>query len=355
LTQLKLIAQIKLFFNADHAEEVHKTRVNLSAIIFSGSDYLWCGTDEYTKIERLTRSKEDPNTFSDHQVYQLRDLIPNFDESEGELDIEGLDYQDGYLWFIGSHSTKRKKSKGDIVTKGRLKDVIQEPNRYFLARIPLNEQSELVNTDGTRKIGWLPRYSLTEMLKKDPYLGSIIKSKLPGKDNGFDIEGLAVHNQRVFIGLRGPVLRGIAVMIEIEIAKQSGNELKLKKINDSNSFYRLHFLDLAGSGIRELCFDGDELLVIAGPTMDLDGLITLYRLKQVLNLPENSLSNLENQRLEILGEIPHATQSDRAEGLAVYPQEDDLLCVAVVYDRPKSERLLEETGVFGDIFQIDCE
>ena len=56
---------------------------------------------------------------------------------------------------------------------------------------------------------------LTEALRGDEHLGSFLA--IPGKDNGFDIEGLAVAGERLFIGLRGPVLRGWAVILEVEL------------------------------------------------------------------------------------------------------------------------------------------
>ena len=40
---------------------------------------------------------------------------------------------------------------------------------------------------------------------------------LPGKDNGLDVEGIAVAGPRVYLGLRGPVLRGWATIVEIAV------------------------------------------------------------------------------------------------------------------------------------------
>jgi hypothetical protein len=42
---------------------------------------------------------------------------------------------------------------------------------------------------------------------------------LPGKDNGFDVEGLAVFGARLFVGLWGPVLCGWAVILELNSKK----------------------------------------------------------------------------------------------------------------------------------------
>jgi Protein of unknown function (DUF3616) len=84
----------------------------------------------------------------------------------------------------------------------------------------------------------------------------------------------------VAIGLRGPVLRGIAILLEIEVELGSSHELNLKTITDDGRQYKRHFLDLNGLGIRELCWEenGESLLVLAGPTMELDGSHSLFRL-----------------------------------------------------------------------------
>jgi hypothetical protein len=46
---------------------------------------------------------------------------------------------------------------------------------------------------------------LTRALADDPHFGPYMA--IPGKDNGFDIEGLAVDGHHLLLGLRGPVLR----------------------------------------------------------------------------------------------------------------------------------------------------
>lgn len=56
---------------------------------------------------------------------------------------------------------------------------------------------------------------LTKALRRDGHLRSYFS--IPGKDNGFDIEGLAVVGKKIFLGLRGPVLRGWAVILELAL------------------------------------------------------------------------------------------------------------------------------------------
>lgn len=54
------------------------------------------------------------------------------------MDIEGMDSADNYLWLTGSHSTKRKKSKGKGASKDlqRQATIKQDANRCLLTRIP---------------------------------------------------------------------------------------------------------------------------------------------------------------------------------------------------------------------------
>ena len=149
-----------------------------------------------------------------------------------------------------------------------------------------------------------------EALAEDPHLGAFIKAAIPGKDNGFDIEGIAVVQNRIFLGLRGPVLRGWAVMLEIELEESAPGLLKLKEIACDRELYRKHFINLNGLGIRDLYLDGEDLLILAGPTMDLDGPISVYSLENVMNLKGNTFTTPE-----IVMQIPNGNRDDRAEGI----------------------------------------
>ena len=46
---------------------------------------------------------------------------------------------------------------------------------------------------------------------------------------------------------------------------------------DDGRGYRKHVLRLDGLGVRDLCPHGEDLLVLAGPTMDLDGPVHVFR------------------------------------------------------------------------------
>jgi hypothetical protein len=48
-----------------------------------------------------------------HRQFRVADFIKLPELEDQEIDIEGLAYAGHYLWFVGSHSWKRKKPKSD--------------------------------------------------------------------------------------------------------------------------------------------------------------------------------------------------------------------------------------------------
>lgn len=192
---------------------------------------------------------------------------------------------------------------------------------------------------------------LMEALAEDEHLGPFLSMKLPSKDNGFDIEGLAVHGNQIFLGLRGPVLRGWAIILEIDVEESAPGTLALKDLGDGD-LYRKHFLDLNGLGIRELCLHQGDLLILAGPTMDLEGAMQLFRLKDALDHSNDMLWDQDSGALEVVFELPFTLGSDHAEGLTLFPclgYEDGLM---VVYDSPDTARRVDEGAVFADVFRL---
>jgi hypothetical protein len=175
---------------------------------------------------------------------------------------------------------------------------------------------------------------------------------VPAKENGFDIEGIAGRGDRVFLGLRGPVLRGWATVLELEVKTTKSGRLKPRKIGPDGKRYAKHFLDLHGLGIRELAFDGDDLLLLAGPTMDLDGPVTLYRWRGVLEAPGQSV--VPSDRLEPVLDLPYGRGEDHAEGICWLAGDDGARELLVVYDSPAKHRLHDHTAIEADVFVLDA-
>lgn len=331
---------------------------DLSAIALTPDKHLWLGSDETTTLERL--SQVDAHTFGDHQNFQLADVIELPASTEEEIDIEGLAYADSYLWIVGSHSTKRKKPKPDKKEKKNLKrlaTIESEANRYILARIPVINGSLLPSyphPENPSQALTAAKLELTEKgnllmdaLESDPHLGSFIVSKIPGKDNGFDIEGIAVSNQTIYLGLRGPVLRGWAILLEIEVEQISPTHLGLKEIGLEGQRYKKHFINLGGLGIRDLCFDGQDLLILAGPTMELDGPVKVFRIKNGFGRSDEGLV-WEPERIL---DIPHGEGKHHAEGMTLFAPITQQSSLLVVYDSPDETTLSDgATGVLADVF-----
>jgi len=273
-------------------------RDGLSVVVQVGNA-LWLANDETASLERLTLAG--PGTpgaglhAGGHRQFPLEHYLdlpapptPEAAKPE-EVDVEGLAWDQGYLWLVGSHSLKRKRPSAKGGTEKALRQlarVSSDPNRYLLARIPLVAEAGghvLARRDAAsgRVAGQLRGdgrgNDLTRALRQDEHLAPFLA--IPGKDNGFDIEGLAVLGKRLFLGLRGPVLRGWAVILEVEPRDAAGNPsvLELVDIGPAGRPYRKHFIDLDGLGIRDLCVQGSDLLILAGPTMDLDGPVAVFR------------------------------------------------------------------------------
>jgi len=183
----------------------------------------------------------------------------------------------------------------------------------------------------------------------DPHLARFLT--IPGKDNGFDIEGLAVTAEKVFVGLRGPVLRGWAVVLELSVNTSDSSHLALNHIGPDDRPYKKHFLDLKGLGVRELCVHGEDLLVLAGPTMNLDGPTSIYRWKGAINSPRESLVRAD--QLEHVQEIPFGVKTDHAEGITIVSGDEQPPQLFVVYDSPSATRKEGTDGVKADVFDLN--
>jgi hypothetical protein len=338
-----------------------KARDNISAVVLH-DNHLWLGGDEGTSIDRMTR--DGSGNFGSHTRFELKDLLALPAPAKEEIDIEGLDVDGGYLWLIGSHSAKRKTAdseKSPAKNVERLATIEMDGNRFTLGRLPLNASAEPVakheSLTAARVKGDARGNLLTAALKHDRHLGRFVPvtsdgasiEGIPSKDNGFDVEGLAVSGNRVFLGLRGPVLRGWATVIELRVMA-SGDGLLLDPIGAEGEPYRKHFLQIDGLGVRELAIDGKDLLVLAGPSMDLDGPVFIYRWRNALEARAESLTFREDL-IELVA-VPFGEGSDHAEGLTIVTRTP--LSVLVSYDSPHPSRLdsTDGSGVTADIFDV---
>jgi len=350
------------------AEPIRTIRLNFIPELFSVAldlsaarvidQTLWLGSDETAHLEAFSLGDNEGNN---HRSTAITAYLPLPHGDAQEVDIEGIACSDHYLWVVGSHSWKRKRVNLDehdaAKNMARLKILSREENRYLIGRIPL-VAGELHKScphpllpHKTLTAAQLKREKhgnqLTRSLRHDDHLGEYLKANIPGKENGFDVEGIAVADDRIFLGLRGPVLRGWAILLEVQVKEKHPGELRLKKIGPGGERYRKHFLNLRGEGIRDLCFYQEDLLVLSGPTMDLTGDTQIFRLA-------NALEALKAETLlepEPILTIPGAFGADKAEGMTLLPGTSP--SVLIVYDAPQQKRLnAETTSVLADVFAL---
>jgi Protein of unknown function (DUF3616) len=342
------IAQVPLTFSdwkpIRHLEDpLHK---DLSAVTRIG-DCLFLACDETASVERLRRL--DDGSFGDHQHFVLDALVGLPAGAEGEMDIEGLCADGGFLWIVGSHSRKRSKPKRDendhTEALRKMEEIEREPNRYFLGRVPLVEEAPGLFTpapsEGARQAAWLRlgkrRSALERWLAADPHLGPFLS--VPSKENGFDVEGLAVHGTRVWLGLRGPVLRGHAVVLDLELKQKAPDRLKAGRI-DGERRYRKHLLDTRGLGIRDMRFAGDDLLLLVGPTMSLEGPAFVLRWRGAAH--DDASGVIAPERIETVAELPYQLHVDHPEGIELWPEAGSG-ALLIIYDAPAPERTDSDT------------
>ncbi len=350
---------VQIVFSSKYAE----LREALSGVVHSG-DTLWVVNDETTHLERFSADGTDAHgnpLFSNHTRFAVADYLDLPAGDGKEIDTEGLACQDGWLWFIGSHSLTREKPDGkDAVEKvfRQLSTVSREGNRFLLARLPLDDQHTPQTTlqqgqtlrHAARLQGDANGNDLTQALANDPHLQAFLN--IPCKENGLDIEGLAVNGERVFLGLRGPVLRGWACILELQPVEDAHDPalLRLSPIGENGALYRKHFLKLDGLGVRDLCVDGDDLLILAGPTMSAEGAERVYRWRGGANPQQESA--VEGKELRAILEIP-VSEDDHAEGICLFSTSDGKTDLLVVYDPAADSRLPDKKTVNADLFVLD--
>jgi hypothetical protein len=333
---------------------------DLSAAARASDGSLWVAADERAAIEVLTADSKLAHSFSQHRCHPLSKALGIAEDAE--IDIEGfaMEPDSSALWLIGSHSAKRKKpkGKGHRADLERLARVETEPSRFVLARTAIERGApRLERGRGLWQFDHEGTGALFELLAGDEHLAPFLPSMragapppIPGKDNGFDIEGLGFFDGRLLIGLRGPVLRGWAFVLDLELMPHADGSLAVS--HNGERAYRKHALDLDGLGVRELIVEDDGVLVLAGPTMALDGAHRLFRWSGGPRVKGDSIVAQENGVLEPLFDLPWGPGVDRAEGVARFDWFEENDSILVVYDSPGPRRMLGECAVLADVFAI---
>ncbi len=317
-------------------------------------DTLFLAADERAAVDRLAQTGR--HGWGNQERFELSDLL-DLADPEAEADLEGLAADGEWLWVLGSHARTRpkpEKAEQECIDLSVLANLKDTRPRCLLARLPLvqgeNGLLTPVKKDGKRKAGLVQQTKngslLAKALKHDPLIGPF--TYIPAKEGGLDIEGIAVCGERVALGLRGPVITGHAVLLELNVHAKPSGQLHIK----GDPIKRL--LAMEGLGIRDLKRCGDDLLILAGPTTALSGPCALYRWRGWANDPPQDPERVRLHRPERVLEIPFGRGEDHPEGLALWGEQDgEARQILVIYDSPSKQRLDRKTGaITADLFDL---
>jgi hypothetical protein len=187
---------------------------------------------------------------------ELIRLVP--DKENGfefdELDAEGVAYDGGFFYVVGSHGAPRKSG------------MPVDASRFFIFRFKVNEQSgkpdfkfsdEEVDTKAIEKSS-----KLRDVIRKAPPLASFAEKPL-NDENGANIEGIAVKGPAIFLGFRGPVVSANAFILEVDVNRVFG---------PGDLDFAIHPIPLGeNTGIRDLAALKTGMLILSGPAADIPG------------------------------------------------------------------------------------
>jgi hypothetical protein len=276
-----------------------KAAEDLSAIGRVGA-YLIVGADEGTGPDGDINIIQVLSRQADDQYVVINDIVVFTGDRENgrELDIEGIAVEGEYIYVVGSHSSKRKKVKaGKSYKKNRKifnhKNIDDESNRDWLYRLKVNAQMQLTEKK---------EITLREIIRKDKVLKTF--SQIPSKENGIDIEGIAVVDEWIYVGFRGPVFRNNYVPV-----------LKLKFDNPENTASLL-WVNFGGGGIRDMAKVDDGFLIISGPVGDGPGPYSVHHWDGRDMIPGKKREPAEIGKMIKLGDID-SPEGGKAEGILV--------------------------------------
>ena len=267
---------------------------DLSAIGQVGS-YLVIGGDEAVGPDKDLNIIQVLSKQEDGQYVVGEDiLLPDVESDGGELDIEGIAVDGNFIYVVGSHSFRRNKARSKKSVKrnrktfnqGKIKD---EPSRDWLHRIEVNQQVQPLATMSI---------SLRDVISDNEALEAF--SEIPSKENGVDIEAIAVADGWVYVGFRGPVFSDNYVPVlkfEFDQHEKSANLL---------------FVKLDGGGIRDMASVQDGFLIVSGPVGDAPGPYQVYHWNGLDMVPGKGRDDTKGY-IKKLGNID--VSKGKAEGL----------------------------------------
>jgi Protein of unknown function (DUF3616) len=210
-----------------------------------------------------------------------------------EADLEGLCSDGERFYATGSHALGRKVPD-------------HQPSRHHVYRMRLKG-------DG-KGLKCVVSHALEPLLENDALVARHYLKRLNAAERGLDIEGIAVRDGRMLLGLRSPALAGQAFVLSVATTTLFGDAPSRQQ-----SVERFALPLGEGAGIRDLAAVDDGVLILSGPSTDEDEApfaLWLWRDDQKL------------VRLGAFGDLGKA----KAEGLLVLATKDGSYDLLVLFD-----------------------
>jgi hypothetical protein len=201
-----------------------------------------------TTGERVCLMAFDEGTQARYATLRPNQLVPDahpvvLTVGQGELDAEGAATDGHYIYVTGSHSTKRS-------------DCSSNPNSRQVLRLTVDPATARGRPESLRESSRLWQVMATIPALKDHVGERQCLGSEPGQ-LGINIEGLAVHDDLLYFGFRGPVIDGEAWVLSVDAAALFGG---------ADPTPQLSRLALgAHRGIRDMVAVKDGFLLLAGP------------------------------------------------------------------------------------------
>jgi hypothetical protein len=248
------------------------------------------------------------------------------DKFEGkalELDGEAVAFADGFFYVVGSHGHPRDADHKLDPVRDKAKIAANIKAGSKVVRIKLDPAT--VDAEGKLKADAKPEITVSDKLRPKLQEWRSLEPHVDQRldENGLTIEGAAVKNERLYVGMRGPLLNGDRDVAPV----YSASLFSLFEGGHADP----HVVDLrlgeAGRGIRDLVAIDKGFLVLAGPGTEAEGDYTVF------------FWDGESAATESLGTLPKFTDDKgrqvRPEGLLPLDSGKDGLRLLVLFDRGK--------------------
>ena len=247
-----------------------------------------------------------------------------------EMDIEGIAVDGSTVYVVGSHAVVRKKVRCEPIGGCTLD--CKRPRDYAENREILSESDKTAAEGRSQGRARLVRFDMDARGRasnmSEISLGPIIDklpifqpfNRIPSKENGVDIEGIAIRDGIVHVGFRGPVFRGNYVPV-----------LKVRFDRPQVSSKDVVFVKLDGRGIRDLARVSDGFLILAGPVGDGSATYQLYHWDGEDMVPGDGPRPAPPGKLRLLGVLDHPPCAS-PEGVSVQREDSSSYDIIVVFD-----------------------